>query len=256
MSPTEVHVQLDGPEDAPVLILSNSLGSTLRMWDPQVGSLTDRFRVVRYDIRGHGLSPVAPGPYSLADLGEDVIAMLDRLGLTTVSFCGLSLGGMVGLWLGAHAPDRLDRLVVCCTSAALGTPQDWIERAATVRASGTDVVADAVLERWFTPDFTRDNPDLVTRMRSMVVDTPDEGYAGCCEAIATMDIEEGLPSIAAPTLAIAAAEDPVTPPDHAKRIVAAIPGASLKVIDNAAHLANVEQPEIVTRVILDHLSKG
>jgi 3-oxoadipate enol-lactonase len=251
-SAVEVPYRVDGPEHAPVLVLSNSLGSTSAMWDPQVPALTERFRLVRYEIRGHDSAPVPDGPYSLDDLGGDVVALLDRLGLERVSFAGLSLGGMTGMWLGVNAPERIDRLVLMCTSAMLSKEHDWPLRARTVREKGTGAVAEAVVERWFTPAYVDANPDVAERMRAMVADTPAEGYAGCCEAIDAMDLVADIAGVRAPTLVIAGREDPATPPPHAEQIAGQIPGARLELVD-AAHLASYERSHEVTALMLDHL---
>ncbi|MEA2289311.1 MAG: 3-oxoadipate enol-lactonase [Solirubrobacteraceae bacterium] len=253
MSAVEVPHRIDGREDAPTLLLSNSLGSTMEMWDPQVERLCDDFRIVRYDTRGHGAAPVPPGPYGLDDLGGDVLALMDRLGLERVHVAGLSLGGMLGMWMGLNAPERVDRLAVLCTSAMLSQDHDWAARAALVRAEGTEAVADAVVERWFTPAFREANPELNARMRAMIAATPAEGYAGCCGAIERMDLLAGLHDVRAPTLVIAGADDPATPPRHAERIAELIPDARLEIVDQAAHLANVEQPEVVTGLLREHL---
>lgn len=248
-----LHHLLEGPEEAPVLVVANSLGTTLDMWRDQVPALRERFRLLRYDHRGHGGSPVPPGPYSIGDLGRDVLTMLDRLGIERVSFCGLSIGGMVGMWLASEAPERFERLVLCCTSAKLGPPENWDTRARTVRAEGMSAVADAVLERWFTPPFHEGRPEVVRWARGMLEGTSAEGYAGCCEAIRDMDLRDRLGKISAPTLVVAGADDPATPPEHAGLIHDSIPGARLELVPRAAHLANVEQPEIVAREILDFL---
>jgi 3-carboxy-cis,cis-muconate cycloisomerase/3-oxoadipate enol-lactonase len=245
--------ELGGPEQAPVLVLGNSVGTTMAMWDDQLLALSGRFRVLRYDHRGHGASEAPPGPYRIEQLGDDLLGLLDELGLDRVSFCGLSLGGMIGIWLAANAPERVDRLVLCCTSAKVD-PGPYLERAATVRAGGTGSVAGEVVERWFTPAFRERAPETVARTVAMLAATPDEGYAGCCEAIAAMDLRDGLGSIAAPTLVIAGGDDPATPTPHAEAIVAAVAGARLKVVPGAAHLANIEQPQQITRLLLDHLS--
>jgi 3-oxoadipate enol-lactonase len=252
-STVEVHQLLEGPEDAPVLVLSNSLGTTLAMWDEQAPALSERFRLLRYDHRGHGGSPVPPGPYKIEDLGRDVLVLLDRLEVGRFSFCGLSIGGMVGMWLAGEAPERVERLVVCCTSARFA-PDAYDTRARTVRAEGLDAVADAVLERWFTPAFRTSRPDVVERARRMLLDTSAEGYAGCCEAVRDADLGGRLGTISVPTLVIAGADDPAAPPDQAELIRDSIPNASLEVIPDAAHLANIEQPEAITQAILDHLS--
>src|SRR5918998_4667970 len=178
----ELNHVLEGPEDAPVLVLSNSLGSTLGMWDDQAPFLRERFRLVRYDHRGHGGSPVPSGPYRIEDLGRDVLGLLDRLEVERFSFCGLSIGGMVGMWLAGEAPERVERLVLCCTSARF-PPDTFDSRARTVRAEGVSAIADAVVERWFTPAFREASPEVVERARRMLLDTPDEGYASCCEAV-------------------------------------------------------------------------
>src|ERR687893_1878891 len=254
-STVEVHYLLEGSEDAPVLVLSNSLGTTLDMWDEQAPALSERFRLVRYDHRGHGGSPVPPGPYTIEDLGGDVLALLDRLGIERVSFCGLSLGGMVGMWLASEVPRRVERLVLCCTSALLGPPETWERRAQTARKEGVDAIVDAVLERWFTPPFRASRPEILEWGAGMLRGTPAEGYAGCCEAIRDMDLTGRLGTIRAPTLVIAGADDPATPPaGHAEPIRDAIPDARLMVVPQAAHLGNVEQPEAFTRAIFDHLA--
>jgi 3-oxoadipate enol-lactonase len=249
-----LHHRFDGSPDAPVVVLSNSLGSSPAMWEPQLPALTARFRVLRYDHRGHGASPVPPGPYTIDDFGRDTLELLDSLGLERVSFCGLSLGGAVGMWLGIHAPERLDRLALCCTAAKFGTPDVWAERAGAVRAGGVEALADAILERWFTARFRAEQPETVARIREMLVATPAEGYAASCEALAECDLRAELGSIRAPTLVLAGADDPATPPEQAEQLVAAIPGSRLVVIPDTAHFANVEKPEAFNRAILEHLS--
>lgn len=249
----ELHHLLEGPEDAAVLVMANSLGTTPRMWEDQAPALRERFRLLRYDHRGHGGSPVPPGPYSIEDLGRDVLALLDRLGIERFSFCGLSVGGLVGMWLASEAPERVERLVLCCTAARFAPPEQWDERAKTVRAQGVVAIADAVLERWFTQPFRESRPGTVAWAGGMLRNTPAEGYAGCCEAIRDADMRERLGAISAPTLVIAGAEDPAAPVDQAESIRDSIPDARLAVIEGAAHIANVEQPGPVTREILAHL---
>jgi 3-oxoadipate enol-lactonase len=253
MTPVDVAYTIDGPEDAPTVVLSNSLGSTPAMWDPQFPALAERFRVVRYDHRGHGRSPVPPAPYELANLGADVIALLDRLGLERVHWCGLSLGGMVGMWMAINAPARIDRLVLCCTSARLGPPEMWADRAATVRAQGVDAIADAGIERWLSPGFIEREPEMAAEIRAMLVATPAEGYAACCGVIERMDQVPELGEIRAATLVIAAEEDPATPPEHGALIASTVPGAQLAVVKDARHLATIEQPAAMTELILGHL---
>ena len=250
----ELHAKVDGPTGAPVLVLGSSLGTTGAMWEPQLAALTETFRVVRYDHRGHGESPVPPGPYRVAELAADVLALADRLGVTRFSYAGLSLGGMVGMELAAQAPDRVDRLALLCTSALLGPPEGWTARADTVRQHGTAAVTDAVVSRWFRPDFAAANPELLARYQDMLGSTPPEGYAGCCLAIRDMDLRDRLGAVRAPTLVLAGADDPATPPDHGRAIVEGIGGATLAIIERAAHLANVEQPAEVTRLLVAHLA--
>jgi len=252
VSPVDVPFRIDGPADAPPVLLSNSLGTTSEMWDPQVPALSERYRVVRYDTRGHGGAPVPNGPYSLDDLGGDALALLDRLGVERAHVVGLSLGGMTGMWLAANAPERVDRLVAMCTSAMLAEEHDWPARAKLVREQGTGAVAQASIERWFTPGFVAANPDTVARLRATLADTPPEGYAGCCDAIAGMDLLDAIESVEAPTLVIAGRQDPATPPPHAERIAERIPGARLELVD-AAHLANIELADEVTALTLSHL---
>jgi 3-oxoadipate enol-lactonase len=249
----EVHHVESGPADAPPLVLSNSLGSNLAMWDPQLDALAERFRVIRYDQRGHGRSPVPPGPYSIEDVGADALALLDRLGIERAHWCGLSLGGMTGMWLAINAPERIDRLALLCTSAKLGPPSNWAERAALVRSEGTAAIADGGLGRWVTEEFAAAHPDRAAWLRQMMLDTPDEGYAGACEVIQHMDLEPRLHEIRAPTLVIAGDQDPATPPEHAERIAAGVPGARMEVVSPGRHLANVERVEEVTALLLEHL---
>jgi 3-oxoadipate enol-lactonase/4-carboxymuconolactone decarboxylase len=254
MTAVPLHHVVDGPDDAPVVLMLGSLGSTGRMWDPQVPALAGPYRVVRADARGHGRSPVLPGPYVLDDLVDDTLALLDRLGVQRASIVGLSLGGMTAMRLAARAPERVDRLAVLCTSALLGPAQNWTDRAAAVRAGGSGAVASAVVERWFTPGLRAADPALVADMEEMVAGIPAEGYAACCEAIATMDLRQDLARITAPTLAIAGADDPATPPEHLAAIADAVPGARLLVLPSAAHLASIEQAPAVNAALLLHLA--
>jgi 3-oxoadipate enol-lactonase len=242
-----------GAAGAPVLLLGSSVGSTRAMWDDQVEPFATRFQVIRYDHRGHGGSEVPPGPYSVADLGQDVLALLDSLGVQRFSYAGLSLGGMVGIWLGIHAPDRLDRLTLCCTSAYLPPAQLWQDRVEAVRTGGMASIADAVLARWFTPGFAAARPDQVTRLRDVLLGCPVEGYAGCCLAIAGMDQRADLHRITTPTLVLAGAHDPATPPSHSEQLAASIPAARMVQVD-ASHLATVERADGCTELLLDFLA--
>lgn len=241
-----LHHELSGPTDAPVLVLSNSIGTDMGLWDGQLPALAEQFRVLRYDQHGHGRSPAASGPYDLKRLGTDVLGLLDRLGVDRAHFAGVSLGGMIGMWLAEHAADRIDRLALVCTSAQLD-PQAWHDRAETVRAQGMEPLVEATLGRWFTPAYPERD-----RFARMLRGCDPASYAGCCEAISTMDILNGLSGISSPTLVIAGREDPATPPSHAERIATAIPGARLEILPHAAHLANVEQADAVNQLFLSH----
>lgn len=241
--------EFNGPEGAPVLLLSNSLGTNLDMWAPQIMEFTTRYRVLRYDSRGHGSSDAPAGAYSIDRLGRDVIELLDQVGITRVTFCGLSMGGMVGQWLGYRAPERTERLILCNTSAYMGPPRGWDSRIAAVRADGMEGLTDAVLERWFTPEFRASGGDAVAKVRNMLLTTDPDGYAGCCAAIRDMDQRPMRQLIRVPTLVIAGDKDPATPLDHAKDLVSGIAGATLEVL-RSAHLSNVEQPEHFADAVL------
>jgi len=252
--PIDVYYRIEGPAGAPVLVLSHALGLSLAMWDPQLARLSQNLRVIRYDHRGHGGSPVPLGPYTIGDLGRDLLRLLDRLALERVAFCGVSLGGMVGLWLAANAPERVDRLVACGTAARMPRPEDYAARATVVRGQGMAAIADAVIGRWFTPAFPAGRPDVVASIKALLLATQPEGYAGACEAIASMDLREDLPRIGAPTLLIAGAEDPATPPELSREIARRMASGEVVVIPGASHLATVEQPEAITDLILDHVA--
>ncbi|MCG8923070.1 3-oxoadipate enol-lactonase [Lentzea sp. CC55] len=246
----DVHHVVSGRRDGPVVVLSGSLGSALEMWEATVPALEEHFRVVRYDTRGHGRSPVVPGACTLDDLADDLVGLLDRLGVPKAHLVGLSLGGMTALRVAARDPERVDRLAVLCTSACLGPASTWTDRAALVRAEGTRAVAKSVVQRWFTPAYRDRAP-----WEAMVAATPAEGYASCCEAIAGMDQREGLREVTAPTLAIAGADDPATPPDHLREIATSVRDGQLLVVPGAAHLANAEQPGAVTAALVGHLTE-
>jgi 3-oxoadipate enol-lactonase len=246
------HHVITGADDAPPLVLSNSLGTTHRMWDPQIDALSERFRVIRYDTRGHGGSDTPPGPFSIDDAGADVIDLLNHLGIEKTHFAGLSLGGMTGMWLGIAAPVRIDRLILMCTSPKMGPPQMWADRAKTVREAGTEAIVDATLGRWLTDDYRATHD--ITWIRDMFLGVEDEGYASACSIIEQMDLTTNLGQIRSPTLVIAGAQDPATPPEqHAAVIAKSIVGARLEVLDPGAHLINIERPDEVTRLMLEHL---
>jgi 3-oxoadipate enol-lactonase len=254
MTTVALHHVGDGPADGPVLLLGGSLGTALAMWEPQLPVLAAGHRVVRFDHRGHGASPVVAGPGTIAELGGDVLALMDRLQIARAAYAGLSIGGMVGQWLAINAPERGDALVLICTAAHLPPREPWLERAATVRRAGTpEVIADAVVARWFTEPYARSHEDVVARHRAMIAATDPEGYAICCEAIAGLDVRAGLSRLTTPTLVIAGAQDPAIPPEHSRAIADRVAGARLTVLDPAAHLASVERAETVTELVADHL---
>ena len=248
----QLHYQIEGAADAPVLVLSNSLGTTLDMWSPQMPALLEHFRVLRYDTRGHGQSEVTPGPYTIAQLGTDFVALLDHLQIARAHFCGLSMGGMTGMWLGIHAPSRIHKLVLCNTSAAIGVPDMWNARIAQVRQDGMTAVIPAVLERWFTADFLTHAPAQVERVRALLAATSVEGYVANCAAVRDMDQRTELNCVSAPTLVIAGRYDKSTPPEHGEFIAKAIHGARYVEL-NAAHLSNWEVAQSFTRQLLDFL---
>lgn len=230
----------DGPQDAPLLILSNSLGTDMDMWKPQMAAFAARFRVLRYDQRGHGRSGAPAGAYSMDRLGRDVIELLDALDIATVDFCGLSLGGMVGQWLGIRAPERIGRLILANTSSYMGPPSAWDARIETVGDQGMAPLAEASVARWFTPAFIASGQDAIEPMRRILLATAPQGYAGCCAAIRDMDMRRGAQLIQTPTLIIGGAQDAATPPAHSLALQQAIAGSALKMLD-AAHLSNVER---------------
>lgn len=224
------------------------------MWDSQAPAFEHDFRVVRYDTRGHGRSPVPAGPYSVTGLGTDLIALLDRLEIERASLCGISLGGATAIWAAINAPERIDRLVVCFSAAHFGPPEGWRERASLVREAGARVVADAVVERWFTPETLEGRRAEVARMREMIAATPAEGYASCCEALAGIDLRGELGRIAAPTLVVSGSRDRATPPSRGRFIAEEIPAADFVELSAVAHLGNVERPEAVNALIREHLA--
>jgi 3-oxoadipate enol-lactonase len=259
-APARVVCQIDRDRDlgpqAPTILLSNSLGSTMSMWDAQVPELSRHAQVLRYDTRGHGRSPVPAGPYSIDDLCDDAVALLDNLGIERVHAGGLSLGGMTMMRLAARFPERVARLVLMCTSARLEPEAAWRARAALVRAEGTSAVAEAVVARWYTAAFRDAHLDRTRAAEAMVAATAAEGYAACCEAIASMDLRADLGAITAPVLTIAGDDDPATPVPHLELIATSVADGRLLVLPGAAHLANDEQPAAVTAAILAHLGLG
>jgi 3-oxoadipate enol-lactonase/4-carboxymuconolactone decarboxylase len=248
--------RFDGPEDGPVLVLSNSLGTTMELWNAQVAAFMGYFRVLRYDHRGHGdsLATGGPRPYSIDDLGQDLLELLDALSIERASICGISLGGMVAAWLASSRPDRVNRLVLACTAPRFGPSTNWVERAAAVRQNGVDHLLETLLDRWFPSPFVIDHPDVEARVAAMLRTCDTEGYAACCEAIGAMDLWPVLPHIEAPTLVIAGLADVVSPPSVSLAMCEALPRASLNVLRDAAHLANLSQPGQFNAAALEHLA--
>jgi 3-oxoadipate enol-lactonase len=247
-----IHVEVEGPERAPVLMLSNSLGTNLHMWDEQVAPFTRHFRLIRYDRRGHGKSDAPQGPYSMERLGRDVLAILDHLGIGKINWCGLSMGGMVGMWLGAQAPQRIDKLILSNTTAYFADKAMWDGRIKMVRDKGLSAIVDANMERWFTKAFRERSPQAVARIREMFLATNVDGYIACGEAIRAMDHRPLLSKINAPTLVIAGRYDPATTLEAGEFIAQHMPNAKLAVLDTA-HIANMEQPKEYADTVLGFL---
>jgi 3-oxoadipate enol-lactonase len=259
MPEVKLVASFDGPSDAPVLILGNPIGTNRDVWAHQLPALSRYFRVLRYEARGHGRpgaqSPAPPGPYTIADLGGDVLALADAHGIERFAYAGVSLGGMTGIWLAATATERVTSLAVCCAAlTALPSPQAWHDRAALVRAEGMAPLADQVIPRWFTPAFMDREPAAVQAVTDMLTATRPEGYAGCGEAIAALDLHPLLPSVQAPTLVLSGAEDVAAPPAVGAATARAIPDARLTVVQDAAHFAHYERPGPVTDALLAHFT--
>jgi len=248
-----VAYRFDGPEDKPVLVLSNSIGTTLEMWDRQVPELSRHFRVLRYDLRGHGATGVPAGSYSIGRLGRDVIELLDALSIERAHFCGLSLGGMVGQWLGIHVPERIDRLILCNTSAFLGPADEFDARIASVLAvSDMSETAETFLRNWFPAEMLKTESEAVAPFRAMLLATNPRGLAGCYAAVRDMDMRRTVALIQSPTLVIGGLYDTVTLPGHSEHIAATIPRAELLLLP-AVHLSNIEYPAEFMKAVLDFL---
>jgi 3-oxoadipate enol-lactonase len=258
MSEARLAACMDGPDGAPVLVLANPIGTTRAIWAAQVPVLRENFRLLRFELRGHGepgaRSSAPPGPYSIAELGTDVLGLMREHGITTAAYCGISIGGMIGLWLAANAPDRISSLVVCCAAITpMPSRQAWLDRAALVRSSGMPAISDMIPPRWFTADFIARQPAAVSAVLDMLLGTDPLGYAGCAEAIADLDLAPVLGAIKAPTLVLAGAEDPAAPPWQGARTALGIAGSRLTVIRGTSHLAPYQTPGPVTAAILSHL---
>ena len=248
------HYRLDGAADAPVVVLSNSLGTNFGMWDPQIPKLAQRFRVLRYDSRGHGQSDVTPGPYTIETLGRDVVGLLDALQIPTSNYCGLSVGGLIGQWLGINAAKRFKSLTLCNTAARIGTIDGWNTRITAINEGGIAPIANGVVSRWFTEDFAKRAPAQVEAARQMLLHTPPEGYAAACAALRDEDLRNAISRVSLPTLVISGAHDAATPPTDGRFVAKKIPGAQYLELD-AAHLSNIETAEPFTAALLKFLEQ-
>ncbi len=251
----QLYCQLSGPEDAPVVCLSHSLACSRVMWDPQTPVLEERYRVLRFDTRGHGVSDASPPPYTLNGLADDVVALLNALDIERVHWVGLSMGGMIGQSLALRFPQRLRSLLLCDTLSVISDAAQpvWAERIETAGRDGMGPLCEPTLGRWFTPAFIKSDPPELKAIRRQILSTPVDGYIGCCEAIRRINFIERLEEIRLPTRVIVGADDPATPPADAQAIHERIAGSSLVIIDDAAHLSNVEQPQAFNRAMLEFL---
>ena len=252
-----INYTFDGPEHAPFVTMSNSLASNLSMWDPQIPALTSRYRVLRYDTRGHGQTDAPPGPYSLDELTEDVRALLEVLGMRKTHFVGLSMGGMIGQILALKYPQLLQSLVLCDTMSRV--PPDakpmWEERIHTAETRGMDPTVETTVGRWFTAPFRERRQDVIDNVRTMIRSTPPQGYVGCCHAIAGLNLTDRLQAITVPTLIIVGEDDPGTPVAASQVIHEQIEGSELVILTSAAHLSNMEQPEAFNQALTPFLAQ-
>jgi 3-oxoadipate enol-lactonase len=249
---SRIAYRFDGPADKPVLLLSNSIGTDLTMWDPQVEPFSKRFRLLRYDSRGHGASDVPAGPYSLDRLGRDALELLDALNIGRVHFLGLSLGGMVGQWLGIHAPERIDRLILSNTAAYLGPAKEFPDRIAGVLKADRSETAEAFLRNWFPPNLLESNGPIITKTRAGLLATDPQGVAGSLAAVRDMDMRRTISLISQPTLVIGGQYDTVTLPGHSELIAATVPEAKLVILP-VVHLSNLEAPDAFENAVLKFL---
>jgi 3-oxoadipate enol-lactonase len=247
-----INVKVEGRDGAPVLMLSNSLGTDLHMWDDQADEFAKHFRLIRYDRRGHGQSGCPKGPYSMERFGRDVLSVLDTLKIKKFNWCGLSMGGMVGQWLGANAPERVDKLVLSNTNSFYADKTPWNDRIKFVTEKGLHALVETNMQRWFTEEFRKRSPQTIERMREIFVATNVPGYVACCQAIAAMDFRASNANIKAPTLVIVGKHDPATPPSAGEAIQQQIEGAKLVSLE-AAHISNIEQPKAYTDAVLNFM---
>jgi 3-oxoadipate enol-lactonase len=252
-----INHRLEGPANASVVMLSHSLATNLSMWDPQVPALTSRYRVLRYDTRGHGGTDAPEGPYSLEQLAEDARALLQALGVSRTHFIGLSMGGMIGQVLALERPQLLHSLVLCDTSSRVPAEAKptWDERIRVTRAQGMEPHVEPTIGRWFTAPFRERRPDVVSPVRAMIRGTSPRGYIGCCQAIAALDLTDRLHAIGVPTLIIVGEDDPGTPVAASRTIHERIKGSELVILKSASHLSNMEQSEAFNRAVTAFLAK-
>jgi 3-oxoadipate enol-lactonase len=249
-----INYQMEGSADAPVLMLCNSLGTNLHMWDDQAAAWSKHFRLVRYDRRGHGQSGAPKGPYSMDMLGRDALAVADAAGAKTFNWCGLSMGGMVGQWMGANARDRVQRLVLSNTHYYYADKQPWHDRIKFAKDNGLEKLSGPQMERWFTKEFRDRSPQAVSKVVTMFVATKLDGFIGCCEAVRDIDFRATTPTISAPTMVIVGSKDPATLPEYGEAIQKMVKGAKLTSLE-AAHLSNIEQPNAYTDAVLAFLTQ-
>ncbi|MFC1455384.1 3-oxoadipate enol-lactonase [Microvirga arabica] len=251
-----LHHQVLGPSGGSSFVFINSLGSDLRIWQEVAPAFTERFRVILYDKRGHGLSDAPSAPYTMDEHTDDLLALLDHHGVERASLVGLSVGGMIAQRMAVRAPERVQSITLCCTAAKIGTPELWADRIGAVEAGGIDPIADAVLQRWFTPLFHETRADELAGWRNMLVRTPAHGYAGTCAAIRDADLRPDAGRIAVPTLCVAGDQDGSTPADVVKATADLIPGARFALIAGAGHIPCVETPAELSGLITQHLKEA
>jgi len=251
-SHAQLHYSLEGQAGKPLLILSNSLGADLSMWDSQLPEFLKSFRVLRSDTRGHGKSSVTPNPYTIEQLAKDVLALADALQFDHFHFCGLSMGGQIGMWLAVNVPQRLRKVVLCSTAAKIGTPEIWDARIASVRKEGMKNVASAAIERWFTAAFRAKSPSTTAKIQQILNTASPEGYAACCVGLRDFDFRDQLVNIRTPTLVISGTHDPATTPADGQFLANHIAGARYVEL-NSAHLSNIEDAERFTQEVLAFL---
>jgi len=252
----QLHFAVEGPADKPVIVFSNSLGTDFRMWDRLVARIAGRFRMVRYDKRGHGLSQATPRPYTMDDHVGDLIGLLDHLKLDRIILCGLSVGGLIAQGVAARQPERLSALILCDTAAKIGTPEMWGDRMAAIEKGGIEALADPIMERWLSADFRTNKPEESLAWRNMLTRTTLDGYLGTCAAIRDADLTESTRQLKLPVLGIVGSEDGATPPDLVRGTIESIAGARFEIIEGAGHLPSIEKPEVMDALITGFLKEN